>query len=218
MLNRTKTSALAAVLAITAVSGACDREVTNAVTPIQAEFAAIDTTFSTNTNRRFDQVERLGNPLVMEVLVEKREHDAYDAFPLLQDPSHFTDDLVHFITQVAGRDDGYARVVTSVLLGTTQSNPGDKITVFTNRQAGVTANTATNNGAVGWLTQVLAPNEGYGGRKIEGDDVVDKATAVVFGSAAGNTNNVSPGLVGDNVPSTNPPMLNTFPWFPGPNR
>ncbi len=219
MLNRTKSSALAAVLAITAVSGACDREVAETVTePGQPQLAVLDTTFSSNTNRRFNQMERLANPLVMEVFVEKREHDSYDAFPMVQDPHHFTDDLVHFITQVAGREDAYARVVTSVLLGTTQSNPGDKITAFLNRQPGVTANTATGNAAVGWLTHVLAPGTGYGGRKVAGDDTVDKGTAVVFGNAAGNNNNVSPGLVGDNVNSNDRPMLNSFPWFPEPHR
>ena len=40
---------------------------------------------------------------------------------------------------------------------------------------------------------------GYGGRKLQGDDVVDKGLAVIFGSALGNNANVSPGLVTDNV-------------------
>ena len=52
---------------------------------------------------------------------------------------------------------------------------------------------------VGWLTYVLDPANGYGGRKLMGDDVVDKGLAVTFGNALGNNNNVSPGLVTDNV-------------------
>jgi hypothetical protein len=212
MLNRTK---LVAVLAITAVSAACEREATETVLPGEVAYAAIDSTFSSNPNRRFDQIERLGNPLVMEVFVQKREHSAYDAFPVAQDPGHFTDDIVHFVMTVAGRDQGYAEVIASVLVGTPQK-PGDMIHVFPRRQAGATASNMTANAGVGWLTHVLAPGQGYGGRKVMGDDTVDKGTAVVFGSAAGNTNNVSPGLVGDNVNANDQPMLNAFPWLPAP--
>ena len=215
MLNRTKFSALAAVLAITAVSAACEREAAETVLPGEVAYAAIDSTFSNNPNRRFDQMERLGNPLTMEVFVQKREHSAHDAFPPIQDPGHFTDDIVHFIMTVAGRDQGYANVIASVLVGTPQK-PGDMIHVFPRRQAGATGANSSSNPAVGWLTHVLAPGQGYGGRMVAGDDVVDKGTAVVFGNAAGNNNNVSPGLVGDNVNSNDRPMLNAFPWLPAP--
>jgi len=215
MLNRTNFRAFAAVLAVAAVSAACEREATDALTPGEVAYAAIDSTFASNPNLRFDQVERLGNPLTMEVFVEKREHDAYDAYPAQQDAGHFTDDIVHFITTVAKRDRAYAETIASVLVGT-RTNPGDMIHVFPGRQAGATAANASTNAAVGWLTQVLAPGTGYGGRKLMGDDTVDKGTAVVFGNAAGNNNNVSPGLVGDNVNENDKPMLNQFPWLPAP--
>jgi hypothetical protein len=57
---------------------------------------------------------------------------------------------------------------------------------------------------------------GYGGRKLRGDDTVDKGLGVIFGAALGGPV-TAPGLVTDNVGNTNPAPLNTFPYFPGPN-
>lgn len=213
MLNWKKSTALVAVLATVTLSAACEKE--GATPPTEPQFAAIDSTFSNNPNRVFTQVERHANPLVMEVFVQKREHDAHDAFPPVQDPGHFTDDIVEFVTTVAGRDEPYARAIASVLLGT-EADRGDKLTIYTARQAGTTAATAGANANVGWLTYVLAPGVGYGGRKLSGDDTVDKGTAVVFGNALGNNNNNSPGLVGDNVPANDKAPLTTFPYFPAP--
>jgi hypothetical protein len=87
--------------------------------------------------------------------------------------------------------------------------------VFPNRAPGVTAVTANTpeNMTVGWLTQVLAPGVGYGGRKLRGDDTVDKGLGVIFGAALGGPV-TAPGLVTDNVDNTNPAPLNTFPYFP----
>ncbi len=215
MPNRKTHPAAAALLAITALA-ACDREPTGAtVNPGETAFAAADSTFATNPNRRFTQVERLGNPLVMEVFVEKREHDAYDAFEPNRDPGHFTDDVVAFVTTVAKRDEAYARAIAGALLGTPQA-PGDMITVFTGRAAGVTAANSATAANVGWLTHVLDATGGYGGRKLTGDDAVDKGTAVVFGNVLGNNVNVSPGLVGDNVNENDKAALTTFPYLPAP--
>lgn len=214
MLNRKKIWALPALLAIVTASAACEQDNPAGVItePGEPEFAAIDTTFSNNPNRRFAQVERLGNPLVMEVFVNKREHDAYDAFPAIQDPNHFTDDIVHFITTVAGRERSLAEAVAGVLVGQVNNHPGDMIKVHLNRAPGVTATTAQSSPNVGWLSQVTAGANGYGGRMI-GDDAVDIGTAVVFGAAL-SPNNTSPGLVSDNVSSTNPRLMSTFPYFP----
>ncbi|MBV9773208.1 MAG: DUF4331 family protein [Gemmatimonadetes bacterium] len=219
MLKRAKSWGTAAALAVVAVSAACDRESGAATTqPGETAYAAVDSTFSTNPNLRFRQVERLANPLVMEVFVEKREHDAYNTFSPRQDAAHFTDDIVAFITGVAKRDPAYAAVVAGALVGTTASNPGDKLTVFTSRATGVTAATMGTAANVGWLTYVLDPTGGYGGRKLMGDDVVDKGTAVVFGNVLGNNVNVSPGLVGDNVDENDKAALTTFPYFPAPTN
>lgn len=213
MQNRMKHMVLPALLAVVGLSAGCDREPTSATPP---QYAAYDSTFANNPNRLFVTVERLGNPLVSEVLLEKREHEAHNVLPPLRDPGHFTDNIVAFITDVAKRDPAYANAVANVLVGT-DANPGDKLTVFTNRAPGVTAATAASSNAVGWLTYVLAPNEGYGGRKLMNDDVVDKGLSVIFGGVLGNTNNVSPGLVTDNVRSNDNTALNTFPYLPAPN-
>ncbi len=176
-------------------------------------------TIRLGSNLILAQVERLGNPLAMEVFVEKRFHALHDVTSPFRDPGNFTDDYVLFITTVAGRSEAYAMAIAGALLGTA-ANPGDKLQVFTNRAPGVTAVTANDpaNMTVGWLTHVLDPVNGYGGRKLRGDDTVDKGASVVFGTALGNTANVSPGLVTDNVGNTNPAPLATFPYFPGPNN
>ncbi len=216
MWNLRKSAAVAAIAAAATV-GACDRNEGGSITNPGEEpvYSAADSTFASNPNRTFVQVERHANPLAMEVLVEKREHGFHDAVSPIRDPGHFTDDYVFFITNIAGRTEAYARTVAGALLGTINQDPGDKLRVFPNRAAGVTAITANTaeNMTVGYLTQVLAPGVGYGGRKLRGDDTVDKTLQVGFGTALGGPV-TAPGLVTDNVPNTNPAPLNTFPYFP----
>lgn len=205
------------LLAVSLAGAACDPAENGLIEPSgSAQFSARDSTFSTNPTRTFVQVERLGNPLAMEVFVPKREHGTHDTWPPSLDHIHFTDDYVEFVTKVAGRSEAYGRAIAGALLGT-EENKGDKIMFYPNRAAGVTATTAGQSDAVGWLTHVLAPGVGYGGRKLERDDVVDKGLSVIFGTALGNTSNVSPGLVTDNVDSTNPPMRSSFPYFAAAN-
>jgi hypothetical protein len=213
------------MLAVLAAAG-CDDENTRLITEVTPPDTVIivqtDTVTVGDSISLFKQVERLANPLAMEVFVEKRFHAQHDVFPPTRDPEFFTDDYVQFVTQVAGRSEDYARAIASVLLGTA-ANPGDKLTVFTNRAPGVTAAIANDPSddraaLVGWLTQVLAPDQGYGGRKLRGDDTVDKGGSVVFGTALGNMDNVSPGLVTDNVDSNDVAPLNEFPYFPPPTR
>lgn len=224
----TKLFQAGAVLATTALmmltAGCGDQDKTRSIVevePAETVTVVIRDTVTIGSNLVLAQVERLANPLAMEVPVEKRFHAQYDVFPPTRDPATFTDDYIEFITQVAGRSEDYARTIAGTLLGT-DANPGDKLKVFTTRASGVTAAVANDpankqGAAVGWLTYVLDPQNGYGGRKLRGDDVVDKAAGAVFGALLGNMNNVSPGLVTDNVDNTNPEPLATFPYFPGPN-
>lgn len=161
-------------------------------------------------NPTFEQIERLGNPLVSEALLSRRDPDLHSLFNRTDprtDPELFRDDIIGFITGVAGRDPAYAAAVADVLVP-------DLLMVFPNRAPGVTAREVDDSPLVGWLTYVLAPGEGYGGRKLDNDDAVDKALGVVFGTALGNTNNVSPGLTTDNVPGE--PDPNTFPYVSPP--
>jgi len=215
MFKRTKLAA-AAVAALAMATSACEQDPMGRGSDLAPGVAAFDSTFASNPNRRFVQIERHANPLAIEAFVEKREHSAYDTYPAIQDPRHFTDDVVHFVTTVARRDQAYARTIAGALFGTETTDPGDKIRVFTTRAAGVTAaNMASNTATVGWLTHALNPGNGYGGRTVA-EDATDKALGATFGNALGNTTNVSPGLVTDNVNSNDKPALTTFPYLPEP--
>ncbi len=206
--------ALALVAALSA--GACSEDATRTIVEVQKKDTVTvtvtirDTVRIGNTNLVFNQIERLGNPLVSEVFVEKREHDHFNTTNPSTDVAKFRDDLERFVTGVAGRDQAYATAVATALTP-------DMLAVFPNRAAGVTAANTDGSALVGWLTHVLAPNNtGYGGRKLDNDDAVDKGLSVIFGNALGNNNNVSPGLTTDNVPDPQQDP-DTFPYVAAPN-
>lgn len=197
-----------AVLAAAALVGACDDEDTRTITDV-VTVTVRDTVRIGNTTTTFDQIEYLANPLVSEVFVEKREHPHYNNIVPSESRAEFRDDLVTFMTTVAGRDAAYAGAVADALLP-------DMLVVRLDRAAGVTSANVATSATVGWLTHALDPANGYGGRKLDGDDAVDKGLSVIFGSALGNTANNSPGLVTDNVPDTKAD-LTTFPYVAAPN-
>src|SRR5262245_44434825 len=66
--------------------------------------------------RVFSRRERLGNPLVSEVMIVKAHHHAHNLGQPSSDPADFTDDLVKFITGTAGRDAAYASTIAGALL------------------------------------------------------------------------------------------------------
>ena len=143
-------------------------------------------------NASFVQAERLGNPLVSEVMVVKRRHQLYNYAQPSQDPSEFSGDLVAFITGVAGRDQAYAEVIAGALLP-------DMLVTYP----------ARDGTPVFWLSWVFG---GYGGRSLS-DDVVDIGLGAIFGNLLGNNNNVSPGLTTDNVDANDKPFRTTFPYL-----
>lgn len=209
-----KTAGAAALALVAALSaGACSEDATRTIVEVQKKDTVTvtirDTVRLGNTNLVFNQIERLGNPLVSEVFLEKREHDHFNTTNPSTDVAKFRPQMARFVTTVAGRDQAYANAVAAALTP-------DMLAVFPNRAAGVTAANADASGLVGWLTHALAPNNtGYGGRKLDNDDAVDKGLSVIFGSALGNTNNNSPGLTTDNVPDpTQDP--DTFPYVAAP--
>lgn len=211
-LNRA--GSLVALLAVTATTAACDNESTRTVTEVQTDTVTVtvvrtDTVRVGNPDLVFNQIERLGNPLVSEVMLEKRLHSFFNTTNPKTDVRFFRDDLIRFVTDVAGRDRAYAEAVAGALLP-------DMLAVFPNRAPGVTAAEADDSPVVGWLTHALAPGTGYGGRKLDNDDAVDKGLSVIFGAALGNTNNVSEGLTTDNVPDPQQDP-NTFPYVAAPN-
>ena len=146
--------------------------------------------------RVFTQRERLGNPLVSEVMIRKAHHHAHNTGLPSTDVADFTDDLTGFITGVAGRDQGYASTIAGALLP-------DMLVTYPKRD---NVNAAT---PVFWLSWVFG---GYGGRTLD-DDVVDIGLGALFGSLLGNTNNVSPGLTTDYVPYNDVPFGTTFPYL-----
>jgi len=163
-----------------------------------------DTTGPSPGPRAFNQVQRLGNPLVSEVLLEKRDHDTHGSTGPDQDAARIAARVKSFIINVAGRASAYADVLGGVLVP-------DMLIVQTDRPG----NTA------GWLNWVgIAPlANGYGGRQLS-DDVTDLALLAVFGDpfgadpvgAAGKTR-----LTTDNVSCTGCPFATTFPYLKAPN-
>lgn len=214
-MRKIKTAGAVALALVAAVlTGACDQGGTRTIVNVQKPDTVIRTVRDTvtvgNTRLVFDQIERLANPLVSEALIEKREHDHFNTTNPITDVANFRDDITRFVRDTARREPAYAATVAAALTP-------DMLLVFPNRATGVTAANTDASALVGWLTHVLAPNNtGYGGRKLDNDDAVDKALSVVFGTALGNTNNVSPGLTTDNVPDPQQDP-DTFPYVAPPN-
>ena len=63
------------------------------------------------TPRMYNQVQRLGNPLVSEVLLSKRDHPTHGSIGPDQDASLVAPLVVDFLTTVAGRDPGYIQTI-----------------------------------------------------------------------------------------------------------
>ncbi len=150
----------------------------------------------TQSDRVFVQVERLGNPLVSEVFLAKRNHGFHNAGKPSTDVANHSAELKAFVTTVAGRDQSVANTLASVLLP-------DMLIVQTDKAPST----------AGWLTWALA--NGYGGRKLT-DDVVDAGLSAIFGSLL-SPNNVSPGLTTDNVNQNDKPFGTTFPYLAASN-
>jgi Domain of unknown function (DUF4331) len=180
-----------AIVATLALSAACDDD--NTTAPTQ--------------NRMFDQVQRLGNPLVSEVLLQKRDHPTHGSIGPAEDASLTAPLALAFLTgpgSVAGRSSDYANVLGSVLIP-------DMLIVQTDKDPGTAA----------WLNWVgVAPlANGWGGRKLE-DDVVDLALLAVFGDPFGldpSGANGKDALTTDNVPFDSPGVTATFPYLAPPN-
>lgn len=147
-------------------------------------------------HRIFTQRERLGNPLVSEVMIRKAQHHAHNTGMPSTDIAEFTDDLTAFVSGVAGRDDAYASTIAGALLP-------DVLVTYPKRD---NVNPAT---PVFWLSWAFG---GYGGRRLT-DDVVDIGLGAIFGSLLGNQANVSPGLTTDHVDANDVPFQTVFPYL-----
>lgn len=177
-----RTSGLLAALCAAAILSACSDD---------------DNGTGPSPTATYDQIQRLGNPLVSEVFLAKRSHPQHGAIGPDQDVAMIGDELKSFVTTVAGRSQTLANTLASVLLP-------DMLIVQTDK--------ATNT--AGWLTWLPQLGNGWGGRKLD-DDVVDLGLLAIFGDpfgidpagAAGKA-----GLTKDNVASDSP-FVTTFPYL-----
>jgi len=153
-----------------------------------------------DTNRVYNQIERLGNPLVSEVFFPKRDHGLHNNKSPIDDtktvaaggtdvPGH----IAAFVGSFPNRTQKTITTLQAVLAP-------DELLVFPNR-APATA---------GWLSWALA--NGYGGRKLT-DDVVDVGLSAVFGNALDAAQPVLAGLTSDNVPPSVRSFSATFPYL-----
>jgi hypothetical protein len=152
MARQVRTGAIAAfAVAILAAASACGDDNTIVTGP------------SVDATRTYNQVQRLGNPLVSEVLLAKRDH----AFHGSSNPS---DDVANFSAKVKGFVAAFRPNATGLQNALAATLLPDVLTVNTDQPQ----NTA------GYLSYVLAANgKGYGGRKLT-DDVVDISLTAVF--------------------------------------
>lgn len=154
-----------------------------------------DSMVGPNPTRTFNQIERLGNPLVSEVTLAKRNHGLHNVGKPTTDVANHSAELKSFVATVAGRNATVQNTLAAVLLP-------DMLIIQTDK-AGSTA---------GWLSWALA--NGYGGRKLT-DDVVDAGLAAIFGNLL-DPSNVSAGLTTDNVNANNKAFSATFPYLAAP--
>lgn len=145
--------------------------------------------------RAYNQVQRLGNPLVSEVFLAKRSHPVHGSLGPAQD-TLIRGELKAFVANVAGRNATVQNTLAAVLLP-------DELIVQTDKDPAT----------AGWLSWALA--NGWGGRKLT-DDVVAAGLDAIFGPLL-DPNNTSPGLENDNVPANDVPFLSTFPYLAGPH-
>jgi hypothetical protein len=158
-------------------------------------------------SRMYNQVQRLGNPLISEVLLAKRSHPTHGSIGPQDDAAVVGSEILSFITgpgSVAGRSADYASTLGSVLLP-------DMLVVQTDKDPST----------AGWLNWVGLPPlaDGWGGRRLQ-DDVVDLALLAVFGDPFGADPQGAQGkeaLTTDNVAFDSPGVTGTFPYLGAPN-
>ena len=176
----------AAVAALAAVSIACGSD-NNMTAP------------GSQTTRSYNQVQRLGNPLVSEVFLAKKDHPFHGSIGPADDASSFGADVKGFVAAFRPQATTLQSTLATVLLP-------DMLIVQTDKAAS----------SAGWLTWALA--NGYGGRKLT-DDVVDTGLSAIFSDLLDPTQAVcKPGalpLCTDNV-GPHSTFSTTFPYLAAP--
>ncbi|HXE58528.1 MAG TPA: DUF4331 family protein [Gemmatimonadales bacterium] len=182
---RRRAPATAAALFALVLAAGCGDDDDNGTGPVEA--------------RAFNQIQRLGNPLVSEVLLAKRSHATHGSIGPADDAALIGAEAKSFITTVAGRSQAYADAIAPALIP-------DMLRIQTDKDP-------TTAGWLSWLPQL---GGGWGGRRLT-DDVVDLALLAVFGDPFGlEPATATPGLTTDNVASDSP-VLPAFPYLGAPN-
>ncbi len=163
--------------------------------PLMAACSSDDNTTVTgpSTTRIYNQVERLGNPLVSEVFFAKRDHGLHNSTAPATDVVNGFGDKIKAFTNAFNRGPTIANTLAAVLVP-------DMLLVFPNRAA----NTS------GWLSWALA--NGYGGRNLQ-DDVVDAGLTAIFGKLLDPNATALAGLTSDNVSTSVRTYGTTFPYL-----
>ena len=146
-----------------------------------------------SSTRVYNQVERLGNPLVSEVFFLKRDHGLHNSTGPSTDVVNGFGDKIKAFTNAFNRGPTIANTLAAVLVP-------DMLLVYPNRAASTS----------GWLSWALA--NGYGGRNLK-DDVVDAGLTAIFGNLLDPAAAVLPGLTSDNVGTTARAFGTTFPYL-----
>jgi len=153
--NRVLRHALGAVLLAAAV--ACGDGDSSMTGPIQ-------------TTRTYNQVQRLGNPLVSEVFLAKKDHPFHGSLGPADDAATFTASVKGFVAAFRPQATALQATLAGALLP-------DMLIIQTDKAAST----------AGWLTWALA--NGYGGRKLT-DDVVDIGLSGIFSDLLDPTQSV----------------------------
>ena len=188
LLPQVRRSAFAALgMAALAFGAACgsDDNGTGIVTP-------------TDAAKTYNQVQRLGNPLVSEVLLLKRDHAFHGSSNPSDDVANFTAPVKGFVAQFRPNATGLQTALAATLLP-------DMLQVQTDQM----------QSTAGYLGYVIAGKPQYGGRKLT-DDVVDISLTAVFSDLLDPTQFVCKPftlpLCTDNVPSHGG-FTTTFPYL-----
>ncbi len=173
------------------------------VAALAAATACNDTTTSpvtgNNTTRMYNQVQRLGNPLVSEVLLAKKNHLYHGSIGPQDDVANLAPMVTAFVATFRPQATKLQSTIASVLLP-------DMLIVQTDKA----------QSTAGYLSWALA--NGYGGRQLT-DDVVDISLSAVFSDLLDPTQAVcKPGqlpLCTDNIGSHGA-FTKTFPYLATP--
>ncbi len=186
LARRARLGAIAALsVASLALAAACGSDTTTA--PANA-----------NDLVTYNQVQRLGNPLVSEVLLAKRDHAFHGSSNPQDDVANFSGKVKGFVAAFRPNATGLQNALAATLLP-------DVLTIQTDQP----------QSTAGYLSYVLSgTGKGYGGRKLA-DDVVDISLTAVFSDLLDPTQSVCKPfqlpLCTDNVPSHGG-FTTTFPY------